>query len=206
MALHPVGPLAASTYWARRAALLVGVLVVLLLLRSCVSGGGSRPAALKASPTPAATPTATTTARPAPSRTTPPPVVVVPLCADTAVGLTATTDAATYGPGATPRITLTVKNTSAAACRRDVGSGSVELLVYSGNDRIWSTDDCSPGKGVSLVTLSPGGTQAVVRTWPGKRSVPGCGGTQATASAGTYRVVARVGTLRQDAAVFSIHA
>ncbi len=133
-------------------------------------------------------------------------MAAAPLCADPAVGLTATTDAATYGLGATPRLTLTVKNTSAAACRRDVGSGAVELLVYSGSDRIWSTDDCSPGKAVSLVTLLPGGTQAVVRTWPGTRSAPGCGGTKAAASAGTYRVVARVGTLRQDVAVFSIHA
>ncbi|MGZ6825913.1 MAG: hypothetical protein ACXVGH_03905 [Mycobacteriales bacterium] len=206
MALHPVGPLPASTYWRRRAVLLVGLLVLLLLVRSCASGGGgSRPAAV---PTPVPTPVPTARATPAPARTPAPtaaPVAPVALCPDAALTLTATTDAATYALGAAPRITLVVRNTSAAACRRDLGSAAVELLVYSGADRFWSSDDCSQGAAGALVTLPPGGTQAVVRTWPGRRSAPGCGGSKAAATAGTYRVVARVGTRTQDGAVFRLH-
>ena len=201
MALHPVGPLPASTYWRRRTVLIVGVVVLLLVIKSCASGGGTPKTAVTATPTP----TPTRSAAPVPARTTAPPVVTGPVCADSALTLTATTDAATYGLGATPRITLTVKNTSAAACRRDLGSGAVELLVFSGPDRWWSSDDCAPGTGSSLVTLRPGGTQTVVKTWPGKRSAPRCGGTKEAASAGTYNVVARVGSLRQGGAVFRIH-
>jgi hypothetical protein len=203
MALHPVGPLPPSTYWRRRAVLLVGVLVLLLVVRSCASGGGARKTSAKPKVTPR--PTATRSVGPLPTRTSAPPVATGPLCADSALTLTGTTDAPTYGLGATPRLTLTVKNTSATACRRDLGSAAVELLVYSGPDRIWSSQDCSPGTGVSPVTLAPGGTQAVVRTWPGKRSKPGCTGTQAAAQPGTYKVVVRVGTLRTDGDFFRIH-
>lgn len=205
MVLQPVGPLPASTYWRRRGVLLLGLLVLLLLLRSC---GGSDPAPRRAvTPAPSATPTrATPSVSPRPVVTPAPTVapVAAGLCPDTALELTATTDADVYAPGATPKITMVATNTSQAPCRRDVGSGVVELLVYSGEDRVWSSDDCNPAKASSLVTLAPAGTTAVVKTWPGVRSAPGCGGTKATAKAGTYRVVARLGTLRVSGAVFRI--
>ncbi|MCW2601029.1 MAG: hypothetical protein JWM02_2858 [Frankiales bacterium] len=201
MALHPVGPLPVSTYWRRRAVLLVGVLVLLLVVRSCAAGGTPRRAAV----TSTARATASPTASPLPTRTTAPPAATAALCTDSALTLSSTTDAATYGLGATPRITLTIKNSSATACRRDLGSGAVELLVFSGADRIWSSADCSPSTASSRVTLPPGGTQAVIRIWPGTRSAPGCGGTKAAALAGTYKVVARVGTLRQDGVFFRLH-
>ncbi|MGB8650950.1 MAG: DUF4232 domain-containing protein, partial [Mycobacteriales bacterium] len=123
-------------------------------------------------------------------------------CTDTALALTVTTDADSYPLGASPRITLTARNASAAPCRRDLGSGAVELLVFSGADRVWSSDDCQQGRAADPVTLPPGGTRSVVLTWSGKRSAPGCSGTRTEAKAGTYRVAGRVGTLRQDGSVF----
>ena len=202
MALNPVGPLPASTYWRRRAVLLVGVIVVLVLLKAC-SGDGAKG---KTSSTATPKPTVTASVGPTPARTTAPPVSNGPVCADTALTLTATTDADTYSLGATPKITLRVKNAGAAACRRDLGAGAVELLVYSGKDRFWSSDDCNPSTATSVVTLAPGGTQAVVKTWPGRRSLPSCAGSKDAAAVGTYKVVARVGSLRQDGAVFRLHA
>ncbi|MCU1594705.1 MAG: hypothetical protein JWO12_2097 [Frankiales bacterium] len=201
MALNPVGPLPASTYWRRRAVLLIGLVLVLLVLKSCASGGDSPKK--KTSTTPRPTPSVSRSATPV---TTKPPAAAGGLCADAALTVTATTDADTYGLGATPKITLSVKNSGATACRRDLGAGAIELLVFSGEDRIWSSDDCSPSKAVSVVTLPPGGSQAVVKTWSGKRSKPGCTGTEAAASVGTYKVVSRVGTLRQDGQVFRLHA
>ena len=177
--------------------LLLGVIMLLVLTKSCVGGGSSRKATL-VQPTPTVTPT-----RAAPVHTTAPLAAAgTPTCADTQLGVTTSTDAPTYAVGGTPKLTLLVKNSSAAACRRDLGSGAVELLVYSGSDRVWSSDDCSLGKAVALATLAPGGSQAVALTWSGKRSAPGCGGSREQAKAGTYRVVARVGTLRQEGAVF----
>lgn len=200
MALHPVGPLPASTYWLRRAGLVLGVLVLVVLAKSCAGGGSSRKAA-EVTPTPTPTPRATPSTPPA--RATASPVhVVLPTCTDTALQVTTSTDAPAYAVGGTPRLTLSVKNGSATACRRDLGSGAVELLVYSGADRVWSSDDCGQGKAVALTTLAAGGSQAVVLTWSGKRSLPGCGGNREQAKPGTYRVVARVGTLRTQGAVF----
>jgi hypothetical protein len=215
MALHPVGPLPPSTYWRRRAVLLVSAVVVLLLLRSCV-GGGAAPAkkdTLSASPKPTATrpvapkpavvkPTTAPTTAPTTTPTTAP---VVATCTDAQLNLTATTDASSYGPGATPKITLSITNTSATPCRRDVGAGAVEILVYSGADRIWSSNDCSPSKAVALQVLAPAGSQAVVKTWPGRRSKPGCAGSKAAAAPGTYVVTGRVGTLKRSSAGFTLH-
>jgi hypothetical protein len=212
MALNPVGPLPPATYWRRRAVLLLGVVVLLLLLRSC-AGGGSSPKkdALSGTPKPTATkpvPAAPTkpvaSSTPAPAST--PPVTTAPLCTDAQLTLTVSTDAASYGSGATPKITLSVKNTSATACRRDVGAGAVELLVFSGADRIWSSDDCSPSKATALELLAPGGSQAVVKTWPGRRSKPECAGSQAKAEPGTYVVTARLGTLKKSSSSFTFHA
>lgn len=199
MALHPVGPLPASTYWRRRAVLLLGLLVLLLLARSCAGGGPpNRRAVVKPTPTP------TRSVAPAPVRTTPP--AAAGLCADTDLEITTSTDAPTYALGTSPKLTLAIKNTTPAACRRDLGSGAVELLVYSGADRVWSSDDCGLGKGVTLTTLTPGGSEAVVVRWSGKRSAPGCSGSKEQAKAGTYRVVARAGTLRKEGAVFRFRA
>jgi hypothetical protein len=201
MALHPVGPLPASTYWRRRAVLLVGVLVLLWLLRSCAGGSGDTGDRASGTPAPTATARPTATASPTASASAP-PVAAVSGCADAVLALTGSTDAETYAVGTSPRLTLVVKNTGPVPCNRDLGSGAVELLVYSGQDRIWSSDDCSPAKGVAPTRLAPGGTQAVALTWAGKRSRPGCTGTATQAQAGTYRLVARVGTLRGDVAVF----
>ncbi len=205
MVMHPVGPLPAQTYWWRRAALLVGVLVLLLVARSCTGGGSPTPTS--GTPTPAATPSVSPSAASAPSPSAAPaPPATAALCPDGALSLTTTTDSETYALGATPKITMVVKNTSATACRRDLGAGVVELLVTSGSDRIWASDDCNPSTAKALTTLAPGATQAVVKTWPGVRSRPGCEGAKETAKAGTYRVAGRVGTLKVDGAVFRLRS
>src|SRR5205085_2353057 len=54
MALHPVGPLPASTYWRRRLVLVVALVVLVLVARSCVGSSGSKP-----SPRANVTPTST---------------------------------------------------------------------------------------------------------------------------------------------------
>lgn len=198
MALHPVGPLPASTYWRRRVVLFVGLIVLLLLAKSC-TGGGSPDKAAVVKPRPSSTPSVT----PAPIRATSTPApVALATCADASLQLTTSTDASAYPVGGAPKLTLSVKNSSVRACRRDLGSGAVELLVFSGADRVWSSDDCGSGKSVALTTLAPAGSQAVVLTWAGKRSKPGCSGSREQAKPGTYRVVARVGTLRVEGAVF----
>jgi hypothetical protein len=202
MALHPVGPLPASTYWRRRAVLLVGVVVLLLLARSCVSGGSDRPARTSAVPTPSTTASATPTTSPRARA-----VVAGGTCEDAALRVSTKTDAADYPLGTSPRFTVTVTNRSAGPCRRDLGPGAVELLVYSGNDRIWSSDDCAAAQGSEVLTLKAGASLEKTVTWSGKRSAKGCpsASTRPEAKAGYYRVLARVGTVRSAATVFRLH-
>lgn len=190
---QPVGPEPAQTYWLRRAVLLVVALVLgALAVRGIAgAGGGDDTLGPAAAPTPSATPRAEPTATP-----------TVQPCTDDALTLETTSDAPSYGPGAEPDLTLTLTNTGAVPCRADFGQGAVEVLVTSGPDRVWSSDDCEPGGSEDDVVLPPRGTETARTTWPGTRSRPGCDGEKEIAEAGTYRLVGRVGELRADGAVF----
>ncbi|HTL24248.1 MAG TPA: hypothetical protein VL281_09485 [Mycobacteriales bacterium] len=200
MVLHPVGPLPASTYWRRRLVLLVGIVVLVLLLRSCV-GGGAKPVSHGSTPTP--TPTASASSHPSPTAT--PTRAAGPLaCPDTSLTLTAVPGTPTAPAGSTVRFTLTVRNTGSVACRRDLGGGALEVLVYSGTDRIWSSDDCSTDKGRSVQTLAAGGSLESTVSWAGKRSAAGCPKDEPVARRGTYTVRARLGTLRSGRSVFRL--
>ena len=209
MALHwrPVGPEPEKTYWQRRAVAALVVLLPLWLVVSALGGGGDdAPDTLAASPAPSpARPAASpamvgpTAASPVPS-----PTPAVTACAADAldVDAKATTDEAAAGSAV--RLELRVVNTTAVPCTRDLGQAAVELLVYSGDDRIWSSDDCSPGGGARVTTLAPGKAEVSRVTWPGTRSLPGCEGSKAKAQPGTYRVTARVGEQRQQGEAFRL--
>jgi len=201
MALHPVGPLPAATYWRRRAVLLGVVVLVLLLVRSALGGDGPEPVAAPGSPTPSVTRAPSTTRPPTPTATRPGGTGT---CADRALRLTTRTDARSYPAGTAPKITVTVTNTSGTTCRRDLGGKALEVLVYSGQDRIWSNDDCSPDTASAVQTLRAGATLETSVTWQRRRSAPGCPSGRPEAQAGTYVVRARLGTLEAERRVFSL--
>ena len=213
MALQPLGPLPPSTYWRRRLVAAAVLLVLLvLLLRACGSSG--RPAPLAApspSPSPAATdsplstPTASQPGSPPASPTGPrsSSPFVPQACGDAVLQVTAVADATSYRTGTGPRFTLTVTNVGKVACRRALGSAAVELRVFSGEDRIWSSGDCARDTGQGLLTLAAGEAQAMTVRWAGKRTTPGCK-SGAVAAPGTYRVSARVGAIVRQGTVFDI--
>lgn len=201
MVLHwrPVGPLPAATYWRRR-------LAALLLLAGLAAGlwwlpgrAGDDTLTAQAPPTAAPTGSPTGSARPGPT-----PTPAADVCANDDLEVQATTDAADLPVGARAPLTLTVRNTSTSPCRRAVGQGAVELVITSGEDRIWSSDDCAPGGGEGVVVLEPGGSHVARATWPGTRSAAGCPPDQPAARPGTYRVTARIGDLRVPGTVFRV--
>lgn len=215
MALHwrPVGPEPAQTYWQRRAVVavlaLAVLLLVVLLLRALLGGGdedrlAEQPAA---APTTGAGPSVTTDATASPSfsgsptastspTATPSPTPAATACGAGSLEIDAAAEQDSYPVGASPRLELRVTNTGPTACTLDLGQASVELVVVSGPDRIWSSDDCASGGDADPVTLEPGAIEVSRVTWPGTRSRPGCDGEQTRARAGTYRVQARVGDQR----------
>ena len=219
MALHPVGPLAAGTYWRRRAVIGGVLLLVLVLLRACTAGGAAHKVAL-AVPQSTPAPTTVTTRRPTPvvtkavpaspaataTATETPSAGPVGSCPDSALVLVASADAPSYVTGASPLLRLSIRNGGRVACRRNVGSRAVELRILSGSDRIWSSDDCSNGGSLEPVLLQPGETRSTTVVWAGRRSQPGCVGSTAQAQPGTYLVFARVGTLTRSGGSFALSA
>ena len=204
MAMQPVGPLPASTYWRRRVFLLVLLVVVALVLLKACGGDDDKgsPRSSGSSPTPS--PVASVT--PSPSvAASPSPPAPAPLqtCRDTVLQVTTESDAESYPSGGAPRFTLTVRNIGSVACRRALGPDAVELRVFSGEDRIWSSDDCNDAKGEGVLTLKPGEAQALTVRWPGKRTKPDCDVGE-VAQPGTYRVSARVGSIVRQGSVFRI--
>ena len=207
MHLSPVGPLPASVYWLRRGALLLGLVALLFLLSRCAGGDDAPPAAesLAAASSPAPLPAASSSsASPSTSATPSPSASSVPTCADDDLAVTAGTDEALYDVGASPELTLHIENSSAAPCRRGIGSGSVELQVRSGRDRIWSSDDCGGEGRAGVTTLAPGDPKAATVSWNARRSRPGCTGDAERIEPGTYRLIGRIGELVVEGAVFTV--
>lgn len=204
MALHwrPVGPEPASTYWQRRAVVATAVVLLLAVLFSLLPGGEEAPDRLAAAP--ASSAPVTPSAAPVPTAVTTPSAAVAAICPPDALVVEGLVDDDSYAVGGSPKLSLRVTNKGTAACTRDLGQAAIELLVFSGRDRIWSSDDCAPGGPEDVTTLQPG--EAVTRraTWNGKRSLPGCEGSKAQAEAGTYRVTARVGQLTVEGDAFRL--
>ena len=199
---RPVGPEPESTYWQRRAVIGTAVVLLLAIVTSLLTGGDDEPEELAQAPRPSATPSASASASARASPSPSPSPSPATACDAGALEVEATTDEDTYAVGGTPRLTLTITNTGSVPCTRDLGQAAVELLVYSGKDRIWSSDDCAPGGAAVLETLEPGKGEVQRVTWNGRRSLPKCAGEKARAQAGTYRLHARVGEQRVEGAVF----
>ena len=205
--LRPVGPLPEDVYWRRRAAVLVGVLLLLLLLRACTGGDEQPDEQLVGAPAPvvtsekaAATPAPTST----PASSSSPTATPVGTCADDDLEVEVETGTLQYRVGGQLPIRMSVRNVGALPCTRALGQGAVELRVLSGSDRIWSSDDCSPGGATGRTKLKPGQAKAVQLSWSGKRSRPGCRGPGERALPGTYRAVGRVGDLTRTSELFTV--
>ena len=210
MALHwrPVGPEPAGTYWRRRAVLaavvvLLPLLVVAFLMRD--GDGADRLSGATPGPDGAASGSpavATPDGPPDPSASSSPGQTDP--CPASGVTVAVRADKDSYPVGGRPVLELAVASTSPAPCTLDLGQGAVELLIFSGSDRIWSSDDCASGRGAKITTLEPAKPAVTRLTWAGRRSLPGCGGPKAEAQPGTYRVSGRVGEMRVQGGSFRI--
>jgi hypothetical protein len=194
--LRPIGPQPPAVYWRRRT-VLVAVLALVLLLgdRALGADGAAGTAATRT--------TAIRTTAPATTAAATPRALVT--CPDSALTVTVATDARVYPAGATPRLRITVANTGRTACRRDVGSRALGLVVHSGTDRIWSSDDCQQAPPSEVRTMRPGQRVTQSVSWPRRRSAAGCATpATATAGAGTYTLAGHAGTAQSPVLVFHL--
>ena len=209
--MRPVGPQAPSVYWRRRLAVLIMLaviaLVVFLLVR-LLTGDDASPGVQPTSPSggTSAAPSATTpsgdgTGSPAPTAASDPGA---PACDAAALQVTATADAGTYAADVQPKLGLTIRNVGAAACSLDAGSAALELVVVSGSDRIWSSDDCQQEAKSAVTALEPGRELASSVTWPRQRSAPGCPQALPEPKPGTYQLTGRVGNITSQPVAFTL--
>ncbi len=157
-------------------------------------------------------PAPTDSSEPAPSEAAPAPPVAPPsydaegklLCTDAAVALAAQAPAEVRS-GANVIVGMTVTNSGAEACRRDV-SGTLQVFTVFGADgtRLWSTADCFPGQGTEVRDLSPGQQLEYTIKWSGTTSAPGCAGERTPLAPGTYTLIAQLGTLSSPPAAFTV--
>jgi cytoskeletal protein RodZ len=220
--LHPVGPLPPRAYWLRRVLIVLVVVLVVALVWWLFAGMGSgspaagptgsgtpTPTTTPTSPTSTPTPTHTTTSptsTPTATTTSPSPTSTagVAACPDSAIKVTALTDATSYPAGKDPRLTVEVGNIGTVSCKRDVGQVALELIVSSGSARTWSSDDCNPGGSHAVVTLRAGQTFSTTVVWSRTTSAPGCPSGKPKAAPGHYQLVARNLTLKSAPAPFQL--
>ncbi|MDP9239658.1 MAG: hypothetical protein M3O55_03325 [Actinomycetota bacterium] len=217
-----VGPLPPAVYWRRRLVLLGILVLAFVMVRACAGGdtstaGSGKAAKTKNSSAPLGTtdnpyhpivgspsPSARPTPSPSPSHKPAVPLPAGAACTDAEILLTATTDARTYRVGAKPQLTMKLTNVGTRPCRRDLGPPATELIITSGPAHTWSTDDCEPGGAPVITLLQPRESRTFVIPWSGRRSLPRCAGARPLATAGTYRLQARLGGLRSEFAVFHL--
>jgi hypothetical protein len=180
----------------------------------------SQPATDSAAPVAPAAPTDAAPTDPAPVTDTaaaPPPEPAAPpppapsydadgklLCADASITLGAQLPAEVTS-GANVIVGMTVTNSGAEACRRDV-SGTLQVFTVFGADstRMWSTADCFPGQGTDVRDLAPGQSLKYTVKWSGTTSAPGCTGDRTHLAAGSYTLIAQLGTLSSPPAAFTV--
>ncbi|MFD8826766.1 hypothetical protein ACFV1C_30990 [Streptomyces sp. NPDC059605] len=118
----------------------------------------------------------------------------LPDCAPAALRLSLRTEL-DYGPGEKPEFRLIAKNTSATACKADLGPKSAVLTVTEagGDDsQVWSSEDCPRDAGTLLLEVPAGRTVVHVVEWDRRKSSPKCATPPAaTAGPGTYLVEAK---------------
>ena len=199
---NPVGPQPSKVYWRRRLVALLALLVFILVIVMIVSALGRANADGAASPinTTTSTPKAAgSTPKPTTSSTAKPITAEPEACATGDVKLVAVTDASSYGSDTDPKLSLTLTNTSDAACTIEAGSDVQKYTITSGKDLIWSSTDCQTKPVASTVTLEPGKALASDPfAWDRTRSDPKtCDSTRdkVTADGASYHLDVTVGKI-----------
>ncbi len=223
-----------ATYWRRRFLALVAGLILLAVIAWAFSGalGGANAAGTLAGgpghpgsgpgPASAGSPSAaaggstgTATGSPAPDAgsagRSPAPAASAAgssggpgYCAAQAVVLSLSAGQATAGPGQAPQFDVDVVSTAAQACKFNVGTGHLILVIRSGKAKIWSSADCAQGAGSLVTELQRGIPTVLPVSWNLQLSAPGCGGRSSRVPAGTYTATATDGALSSSSQTFRV--
>lgn len=90
--------------------------------------------------------------------------------------------------GSRVEVPITITNNGQVPCLLDVGNASLELVVTSGEDTVWTTAQCPAARDERQILLATGAAEQATITWSGRRSAADCPSDTRDARAGTYRV------------------
>ncbi|GIG40842.1 hypothetical protein [Cellulomonas phragmiteti] len=126
-------------------------------------------------------------------------------CAPEAIALAVAPGAEAFPAGVDPTFEVTVTNSGTEPCLVDVGDAHREVVITSGDDRVWSSLDCAPADAPARTLLLVGGqSDATQLGWARLRSAPGCGGGLPEPGDGTYSVTVAVAGATSSPAVFGL--
>ena len=204
---RPKGPLSARVYWTRRLLMLVLVLGLVFGASQLLGGGDSgttpsaRPAAAPAgadaargadapepSPSSLATPDDGENSRPKGDKPTKTPLALPSgPCEDTDVSVVPRVRGSARSLSDVS-IILNLRTLESPACTWEVSSDSVVVKVTSGEDRIWTTQDCPAAIESQSVVVRKDHNTKVEVSWSGQRSDDGCTRQPDWARPGFYHV------------------
>lgn len=157
-----------------------------------------------AAPADASAPPAAPEPTPDTSGTTP----TVAACSTAAISVQAVTDQDVYSAGELPKLSITLSNTSGAACLINVGTATQSFVITSGTDTWWRSTDCQSESSDQVVQLAAGQTVSSVTPlqWDRTRSsVDTCGSSRPQASPGYYHLSVSIGGIQAaDTKVFEL--
>ncbi|MGM7666877.1 hypothetical protein [Microbacterium sp. A93] len=117
--------------------------------------------------------------------------------------VSAATDQPTYTDGEDPVLELRVDNTGQEPCEANLGTSQQVFTVYSGSDRIFSTEGCQEGED-AMVEISPDEQERARLTWPRVRTGPDCAKIDSDPRSGTYRLEVSLGELKAQPVSFNL--
>lgn len=162
-------------------------LLALVILAGLVAGGTALWGALRPDGEPAAGPSIS----PTPTGPTEEELANPVACAPEALALSIDLAGDSLPHGQTAAFPMTVRNVGDVPCLVDLGYSGLELTLFSGDDRVWSSADCHgdlPEHDEYLFDLDY--SRTVTISWKGRRSAPDCAPDQNYAGTGTYRAQA----------------
>jgi hypothetical protein len=118
--------------------------------------------------------------------------------------ISAATDRQSYPEGEDPVLELRVDNTGDEPCEANLGTSQQVFTVYSGSDRIFSTQDCQVDGEDAMIEISPDGQERSRFTWPRVRSAPDCAEVGQEPRSGTYRLEVSLGELSAQPVSFTL--
>ncbi len=205
---RPVGPQPARVYWVRRLVAVTVVVALVVVAWSLLRPGDAADAAGQAD---GAEGTSTggggssetdAGGEAAAAGTTTDASSIACTGADLTVTLTVGQRA--YAAGASPQFVVSLTNTGSQPCTVDAGAAAREILITSGSDRIWSSQDCAEDPPERLLLLEPGAKDEDTVVWDRTRSAEGCPADLPAPRPGTYSAVATIEGTSSASAVFDL--